>query len=1243
MKQNSNHQKRAWRNLLRSMCLVVGAGTVFSATYTWDGGDTDDNLWGSDDNWNPNAAPTPAVDADLIFAGTARLSPSFNYTDGDDFRDITFDSTAGAFTINPDSGSKGIDWYGSITNDSTALQTLGINLYLQGGTRTINATSGSIKLNGSIYNNGNTLKITGSSSNGVEINYGAVFDGTGGVQIDSGSLKLGGVTFAGTARTYTIASGATLNINGNTGVATGTTTFSGGGTLLVTGGTFGNEGPNSPVGSGRNITMNLGAGAMIDIQSGATMINGGWQNTTWTDNLASMNVNGTFNVWDGQTVIVDALTGSGLITKSQGSSNVDLRVGVNNSNGNFTGTFYAGSNGGWTLVKQGTGTQQLSGTIDYITARARVENGVLLLNMTSSAAVHAIGGGLTVAGGTAKLGGTGGDQIYNGTGVTVNSGTFDMNGLPETVGYLNGSGGTVSNSGGSQSVLTVNLSGTQDYGGAVSGNIKIIKAGAGTQTLSGVGDNNSALAEVSDGTLVLGKTSSGSVHAIGGGLTVTGGTAKLGGTGGDQISDGTGVTVNGGTFDMNGLSETVNYLDGSGGTVSNSGGSQSVLTISIGSLGEKTYSGAINGNVRVAVTNSTTKNSNVAWFNGTNGYTGGTLIDNGHLRVTGDAALGAVPGSFDAANITLQNGGVLQNRDSNVTLDANRGIYLGSGGGVIYSGWAGSRSMTIPGAISGPGSLTKTDGAPLILNGTAANTYSGGTVFREGRLDLAKPDGVNAIPGDISFTGNPNWGGSQMAAGVRLLANEQVADTAILTWSGLSNAADFRLRGFTETIGGLASTAGTNAIVENNGPSDNVPSDGTLVLNVTGSNSYSFNGQVRDQNSGGTSKLNLTKTGTGTQTLAGSSIIYTGTTAVNQGRLIVQNTGTAFDTPSASIAGGAVLEFNAATGNTIQLNNNGQTISGTGTLEKTGPGNLLFGASGQTIHISLGSGALIDVKEGLLRNEYFAGNWAANKADLNIASGATVDVWDANITVDALTGSGTMQKGWAGTHTLTVGVDNGSGVFSGVIQNPSGTLHLTKSGTGSQTLSGANTFTGITSITGGTLLMGANNVLPTTSAVKLDGGTLGTGGYSNTTSGTLDLLSSSVIDFGTSGSGDSVLNFSKLNWTAGTLSVWNWTGAIWASGGTEQLRFSIVNNPVGDFANVQFYSGENSGALGVGGRFVDVGGGFVELVPVPEPSAAGAAALLFGAICLRGRRGAVRRRQGACVPAGAAGKNAMAA
>ena len=71
-----------------------------------------------------------------------------------------------------------------------------------------------------------------------------------------------------------------------------------------------------------------------------------------------------------------------------------------------------------------------------------------------------------------------------------------------------------------------------------------------------------------------------------------------------------------------------------------------------------------------------------------------------------------------------------------------------------------------------------------------------------------------------------------------------------------------------------------------------------------------------------------------------------------------------------------------------------------------------------------------------------------------------------------LAGTGTVTNTGAGAAHLTAGGDNASSVFSGVLQNGTGALALTKSGTGTLTLTGTNTYTGGTTISGGTLQLG---------------------------------------------------------------------------------------------------------------------------------------------------------------------------
>ena len=89
-------------------------------------------------------------------------------------------------------------------------------------------------------------------------------------------------------------------------------------------------------------------------------------------------------------------------------------------------------------------------------------------------------------------------------------------------------------------------------------------------------------------------------------------------------------------------------------------------------------------------------------------------------------------------------------------------------------------------------------------------------------------------------------------------------------------------------------------------------------------------------------------------------------------------------------------------------------------------------------------------------------------------SGGTLDLAGFSEGFDALTGSGTVTDSASGTtSTLTLGTFNGSGTFSGTIQNGSGTIALKKVGNGTLTLANSNSFSGGTTISAGVLQVGS--------------------------------------------------------------------------------------------------------------------------------------------------------------------------
>jgi autotransporter-associated beta strand protein len=145
--------------------------------------------------------------------------------------------------------------------------------------------------------------------------------------------------------------------------------------------------------------------------------------------------------------------------------------------------------------------------------------------------------------------------------------------------------------------------------------------------------------------------------------------------------------------------------------------------------------------------------------------------------------------------------------------------------------------------------------------------------------------------------------------------------------------------------------------------------------------------------------------------------------------------------------------------------------------------------------------------------------------------------------------------------TLTIGANDGTGTFGGVIRNTSGTVSLVKTGGGSITLSGSNSFTGSTSVNAGTLSLGVNNALPVTSAVSLAGSTLTVGGYTNT----IGSLSTS---------GNSTINVSINGGSTGSLSM----GSLSFGSGTNTLALSMTSATAGIY-NVLSYSGNKTGSF----------------------------------------------------------------
>jgi hypothetical protein len=101
---------------------------------------------------------------------------------------------------------------------------------------------------------------------------------------------------------------------------------------------------------------------------------------------------------------------------------------------------------------------------------------------------------------------------------------------------------------------------------------------------------------------------------------------------------------------------------------------------------------------------------------------------------------------------------------------------------------------------------------------------------------------------------------------------------------------------------------------------------------------------------------------------------------------------------------------------------------------------------------------------------FLSGRIQRQQCQHSLSSNATLDISTQNalgVTICSLAGEGSV---FLGTNTFTIGSNNQSTTFSGVIQDTGGVI---KSNTAALTLIGSNTYTGKTTLTAG--LLGISN------------------------------------------------------------------------------------------------------------------------------------------------------------------------
>ncbi len=247
----------------------------------------------------------------------------------------------------------------------------------------------------------------------------------------------------------------------------------------------------------------------------------------------------------------------------------------------------------------------------------------------------------------------------------------------------------------------------------------------------------------------------------------------------------------------------------------------------------------------------------------------------------------------------------------------------------------------------------------------------------------------------------------------------------------------------------------------------------------------------------------------------------------------------------------------------------------TNKITKEGAGTLILNNTGNN-----GTGQIL-INSGTIKTS--AANVLFANGSLSMVAGSILDFSGNNQEIGSLIGTGTITSTTTGTPSLTIGSDNTTTSFSGIIQNGSATsVNLTKTGTGILTLSGINTFSGNTVINVGNLNLNGslpigNNVTIATAGTLTGNGTInGTttiaGIVSPNTIGTMGNLAIGNTTLYAGGTYYLDINTIPINGTAGV----NWdnlvtTGVI--NNATSISPFSIsINGTIGGFKNTTAYT-----------------------------------------------------------------------
>jgi autotransporter-associated beta strand protein len=382
---------------------------------------------------------------------------------------------------------------------------------------------------------------------------------------------------------------------------------------------------------------------------------------------------------------------------------------------------------------------------------------------------------------------------------------------------------------------------------------------------------------------------------------------------------------------------------------------------------------------------------------------------------------------------------------ANMTFGSQSGNITLSGGEIEMSGSrvitvAGTgKSHTVGSLLSGTGSRGIAGGSTLSLVGE--NTFDGTLTLGDNtnanlRLRFNSVKDVGAGPSSL---GAP----LTAANGIIQIGSGSFGSTMEFANAIAPQATDRQVR-----IGSSSNGSGGSSILNNNADPAHTLTFSNPAFNVAATNISSTN---RTLTLGGTNPGNNTISGTIIDNIGGSSG-KVGLTKSGTGTWILAGATNTYSNPTNVNAG------------TLKMGSHDPLPSGAGRS-----------------NVSVNGGA-------------------------NAGSAGTLDLAGFNLSINGLAGSSGTVAGLvvndaaATVSTLTLGNNNAGSTFNGVLADGAGTLALTKTGSGAQTLNGPNTHSGPTAIQQGTLALGANGSISPSSV------TIHPGAFLDTTARAIHIL-----------------------------------------------------------------------------------------------------------------------------------------